>query len=293
MRPETKMKIKVAFNKNALAWYRAKTHRAAEPSLESPVSQLVTAAQMRSATYAEWCDEMKLAPRTHRKNWEFAYVLQALERAGALRPGARGLGFGVGLEPLPAVFAKRGCEAVITDLPPERARGLGWEAAEGPDVAEYNRAGICPPDEFAGRVRWEPVDMNEIPAHLRRGEFDFVWSSCAFEHVGSIAKGKAFVLNALECLKPGGVAVHTTEYNLTSNIFTTDDAPTVIFRRRDIEEILDACRERGWTSTFNPCAGRDPQDSLFDLPPYDGAVHLKLLIGRFVSTSVGLILRRS
>ncbi len=291
--PDVKTLIKKVMNHAALAWYRVKTSSVAEPTLERPVSQLVTVAQMHSETYEAWCREMKLDPRMHRKNWEFAYILQAVRNAGMLRPGSRGLGFGVGLEPLPAVFARHGCEVVVTDLAPERARGLGWAAMADLDVAEMNQAGICAEEDFARRVTWQPVDMNAIPASLRRAQFDFVWSSCSLEHLGSIAQGEAFVLNSLECLKPSGVAVHTTEFNLTSDIFTIDAAPTVLFRKHDVRGLLVACRARGWNSTFNPSAGRDPLDRGFDLPPYDGSVHLKLMIGRYVSTSVGFVLSRS
>jgi 2-polyprenyl-3-methyl-5-hydroxy-6-metoxy-1,4-benzoquinol methylase len=246
---------------------------------------------MRSETYRAWCREMRLEPRMHRKEWEFAYILQVLEGAGVVRPGSRGLGFGVGLEPIPAVLASRGCEVTVTDLAPEEARGLGWAAMSERGLAELNQAGICPADEFVRRVRWRPVDMNAIPAELRRGGFDFVWSSCALEHLGSIAQGQAFVLNSLECLKPAGVAAHTTEFNLSSNVLTASRQPTVLFRRCDVVGALARCRVRGWASTFNPCSGHDQLDRAFDLPPYDGLVHLKLLIGRYVSTSIGMALR--
>ena len=291
--PSMKALVWKVVNRAALAWYRARTSAAAEPALEHPVSQLVTASQMRSEPYLAWCREMRLEPRRHRKTWEFAYVLQVLKEAGVLCAGSRGLGFGVGLEPIPAVLAVRGCDVTVTDLAPEEARGLGWAAMADRGLAELNQTGICPADEFARRVRWQPVDMNAIPAALRRGEFDFVWSSCALEHLGSIALGRAFVLNSLDCLKPSGVAVHTTEFNLSSNVFTAGRQPTVLFRTRDVLKTLDDCRARGWVSTFNPCAGRDRLDRGFDLPPYGGSVHLKLLIGRYVSTSVGFALRRT
>ena len=45
-------------------------------------------------------------PRKHRKQWEFCYILQALCRAGVMRVSARGLGFGVGREPLVAVLQR-------------------------------------------------------------------------------------------------------------------------------------------------------------------------------------------
>ena len=39
------------------------------------------------------------------------------------------------------------------------------------------------------------------------GQFDFVWSACAFEHLGSILNGLEFVVNSVKCLKPGGVVL--------------------------------------------------------------------------------------
>ena len=291
--PAVRIPGETIWHRVALAWYRARTSAAAEPTLEHPVSQLVTASQMRSETYRAWCREMRLEPRMHRKTWEFAYILQVLDIAGVVRPGSRGLGFGVGLEPIPAVLAARGCEVTVTDLPPEEARGLGWAAMSERGPAELNQDGICPADEFARRVRWQPVDMNAIPGELRSGEFDFVWSSCALEHLGSIALGQAFILNSLECLKPTGVAVHTTEFNLSSDVVTADATPIVLFRRRDILKTLESCRARGWASVFNPSSGHDRIDSSFDLPPYAGFVHLKLMLGHYVSTSVGLALRRA
>ena len=54
--------------------------------------------------------------RLHRKIWEFCFIAQALDERGMLARGRRGLGFAVGTEPLPAMFASRGCAIVATDL---------------------------------------------------------------------------------------------------------------------------------------------------------------------------------
>jgi hypothetical protein len=76
----------------------------------------------------------------HRKFWEFAYISQCLEERGMLQPGRRGLGFGVGREPLASVFAKRGCAIVATDLAANAATRLGWaqsnQHASAPGGAE-------------------------------------------------------------------------------------------------------------------------------------------------------------
>jgi hypothetical protein len=45
----------------------------------------------------------------HRKMWEWLFIAEALHEREMLEPGRRGLGFGVGREPLVALFAARGC----------------------------------------------------------------------------------------------------------------------------------------------------------------------------------------
>jgi hypothetical protein len=42
---------------------------------------------------------------SHRKLWEWCYIAQVLWERGLLQPGRPGLGFGVGHEPLAALFA--------------------------------------------------------------------------------------------------------------------------------------------------------------------------------------------
>ena len=69
---------------------------------------------------------LALEPRFHRKYWEFAYIYHHLERLGAFRPGGRGIGFGVGSEPLPAAFAALGAEVVATDALPDIGERSGW-----------------------------------------------------------------------------------------------------------------------------------------------------------------------
>ena len=92
-------------------------------------------------------------------------------------------------------------------------------------------------------MRYRDVDMNAIPADLRG--FDFTWSSCALEHLGTLAAGMDFVVAQMDCLAPGGVAVHTTEYLVSSNDATVEAGGTVFYRRRDIEALADRLRRAG------------------------------------------------
>ena len=132
--------------------------------------------------------------------------------------------------------------------------------------------------------------MNDISDDLR--DFDFVWSSCSLEHLGSLQKGKDFIYNAMECIKPGGIAVHTTEYNISSNISTINNEGTVLYRRRDIKSIVRNLRRRGHTVEVDFTLGSLPNDKFVDVPPYQGDPHLKLQLQKYVITSIGLIIQK-
>ncbi|RYD94276.1 MAG: class I SAM-dependent methyltransferase, partial [Sphingomonadales bacterium] len=252
-----------------------------------------TAAQMSEPVYAEWCHRLGTIPWSHRKQWEFIFIARALEYYGALRDGSRGLGFGVGVEPMPSVFAAAGCHVLATDLPAQDDRALVWNATDqlGTSLRQIHQPQLCPEDIFYERVSYRAVDMNAIPADLV--DFDFTWSSCAYEHLGSIKAGLAFFENSIACLKPGGIAVHTTELNLSSNSDTLDHSSTVIFRRRDFEALAERLVSQGHDVipiTFD--SGQTELDRFIDLPPYSQDSHLRLALLRWVATSFGMIVRK-
>lgn len=262
------------------------------PSLIHPVSQACTQAQMREPTYSYWCERIFETPRFHRKQWEFCYILQALAHYGVMQPGSRGLGFGVGEEPLPALFAAHGVAVVATDLEPVQALERGWVATDQHAHSKemLNNRNICEPAAFNRLVDFRHTDMNDIDPDLR--DFDFCWSSCALEHLGSIAHGLRFILNSIDCLKPGGIAVHTTEFNCYSDVETHDNDSTVLFRRRDFMALADSLRDAGHSVVFNFDLGSQPLDVYIDIPPYSPDNHLKLALAGYVTTSFGIIVRK-
>lgn len=264
-----------------------------EPTLENPISQLCTANQFNENEFRFWTSEMQEPFRRHRKLWEFVYILQSLKKHDLLVPARRGLGFGVGKEPLPAVMAKYGVEVLATDLDTETAATKGWVETNqhAQTLADLNARNICPKDSFERLVRFEFSDMNRISKSFQN--FDFCWSSCAFEHLGSIDAGLAFVENSLNCLKPGGLAVHTTEYNCFSDERTAKIGGTVIFRMRDFLDLGTKLRRNGHEIKFNFNQGLDPIDRHVDAAPYSDDPHLKLSLMRYTTTSIGLIVRKS
>jgi 2-polyprenyl-3-methyl-5-hydroxy-6-metoxy-1,4-benzoquinol methylase len=246
------------------------------------------------ACYQYWCDQIKEPPRYHRKQWEFIYILQALWERGMLAPEMRGLGFGVGREPLTAVMAARGCEVVATDLEAEAQTIADWTetAQHSATLEDLNERGICDSSAFAKQVKFAPVNMNDIPSDLRG--FDFCWSACCFEHLGSIKAGLAFYKNSLETLKPGGFAIHTTEINLSSNEHTLDNDGTVLFRKKDLEELIaDLTAQGHYCEPLFIHHGSQPVDGFIDTPPYRSDPHLRIAQAHYVTTSDGIITRKA
>ncbi len=266
------------------------------------VSQLCRYETLESPAFRSWIHQLGEAPEIHRKRWELAYICQALEERGLIRLGARGLGFAVGAEKLPAFFAVRGCQITATDLAGEDERNEAW-AKTGQwvgNAAALNRDGLCPADVFAERVRYRAVDMNKIPEDLT--DFDFTWSTCSFEHCGSLELGLAFLERQMNCLRPGGLAVHTTEFNLTSNADTVEQGSYVIYRLCDIEAICERLRQSGHkVAPLDLDPGSHELDRYVDMPPYyqsaeepHGRVkHLRLALNGFASTSIGLIIEKA
>lgn len=261
------------------------------PTLKSVVSQLCTASQFESDEYLSWCKRLNKEPQKYRKLWEFVFILSALEQSGVLKSGSSGIGFGTGQEPLPSFFASLEIDVLATDAPPEIAEI--WTASMQCAVsAEMLFDGnIVDRERFDRHVKHALVDMNSIPSDL--SGYDFCWSSCALEHLGSIEKGLNFIENSLDCVKPGGVIVHTTEFNLDSNVDTVDNHGTCLFRKRDIESLLRKLALAGHeVFPLNLCTGDEKVDQYIDVPPFS-LPHLKLLISGFTTTSLGLIVRKS
>lgn len=265
-----------------------------EPSLEDITSQLCSASQFYSPIYSYWCNQIKETPRLHRKQWEFVYILQALKSFGMLDNGKLGLGFGCGKEPLPSLMATLGCQVLATDLDSNNASDKGWVSSSqhAAELSDLLFPKICEKETFDNQVSFKSVDMNHIPRDLNG--FDFTWSACAFEHLGSINKGLDFVINSVKCLKPGGIAVHTTEFNLSSNHRTFESESCVFFRKRDLELLITKLEKMRCTvMPLNLTIGELVEDGFVDLPPYKSEPHIKLAMQGHITTSIGIIIKKN
>jgi hypothetical protein len=265
-----------------------------------------TQADLESDWVAYWCSQLKVPVVFHRKLWELAYVLQALYENGHIRIGACGLGFGCGEEPLPSYLASTHAKITVTDLAPEEVRTRGW-IASNQHTSSLDRAfknELVDRETFSRNVELRYVDMNDIPADLTG--YDFCWSICALEHIGSIKKGLDFIENSLNTLRSGGLAVHTTEFNFSNDNETIDDWPTVLFQRKHFQELSDRLRAKGHeVAQLDFDVGRAPLDRFIDVPPFShdwperlraqwggDERHIKVSVDGFPSTCFGMIVKK-
>lgn len=270
-------------------------------------SKLSTQQDIESEWVLYWCSKLNIEPMYHRKIWELCYVPQAIYDAIDMNQQLHGIGFGCGEEPLPSLFASMGHTITVTDLEPEKVKGLGW-AETGQHTNSLDKAyfpNIVTKELFYNKVGLLYVDMNSIPSDLY-GKYDYCWSVCALEHLGSIQNGLNFIINSLNVLKPGGVAVHTTEFNYTNSGKTIDNWPTVIFNQNHFRWLENELKNRGYTVKefdFNP--GSNVLDRFIDIPPYglgegwiskemfgdiNQGAHMKLSIDGFPCTCIGIII---
>jgi SAM-dependent methyltransferase len=261
-----------------------------------------TQADIESGWVRYWSDQLRMRPLYHRKVWEYCYVPQMLHFHGLLRPGMRGLGFACGEEPLPSYLASKGVSVVATDIPISHESAPLWTETR---QHASSLSGLFQPDlvdkaTFDRNVGFDYLDMNRIPR--RYANFDFCWSVCAIEHLGSIRHAQQFVENSLAVLKPGGVAIHTTEFAYLDGP-TVDHWATVLPQRHHFEQLVErltASGHRVGPVSFD--VGSDPLDRFIDIPPYlhgnfpsthraealNNPAHLKIAIDGIAVTCFGI-----
>jgi 2-polyprenyl-3-methyl-5-hydroxy-6-metoxy-1,4-benzoquinol methylase len=284
----------------------------AGPNVALPVEPVVANLTSRSCRQADiesdwarhWCRALSTIPFYHRKLWEDCFILQALWEAGMMEPGRRAIAFAVGQEPLPAILASRGVAVLATDIDADDRRARDW-IDTGQHIASTDalyRPHLQDRADFDTLVRFQSADMSSLPPALQDASYDMLWSACAMEHLGTIEAGLSFVQTAMGCLKPGGVAVHTTELNLVADGETLTSGSTVLYQLRHFEELARRLGADGHTMLpIDLLHNAQILDQFVDLPPFEeGRVplgflsppHLRLSIAGFPSTSFGIIIRK-
>lgn len=257
-----------------------------QPSFERPDSQLATAAQMYEDSFAPWSAHFRGEPEMDRKVWEYAYILQAITVYAQPGPGKRGLAFGSGKEIIPSILASKGCEIVVTDYVPD-VSDRGWEAR---GLNDLHFPDIIGADQFERLVKFKHQDMNHIEDDLK--DFDFIWSTGSLEHIGGHLNGLEFIENAMKCLKPGGIAVHTTEFTVSSDIRGRDHPDLSFYCRKDIESLATKLIDAGHFIALNFNRGNTLADNHVEVAPYGAGQNLNVHFLSHVITPIGLIIQK-
>jgi len=242
-------------------------------------------------------DELKLPHTLHRKLWELAQIVNIVKKLKLCEPRKKGLAFAIGQERLPSLFAKYGCSIVATDMDENSPLAKDWKKTKqhSNDIMTLHVPEIVEQEKFLELVSHRSLDMNHIIDPDLIGQFDFVWSTCSIEHVGSILLGQRVVLNSLDLLKPGGTAIHTVEFNLSDLENTLENQlPYVLWRKKDVEQLLASVQALGYKIyPISWAAGIQPWDKFVDIWPFgqsDG--HIKLLLGDYVASSFLIVITK-
>jgi hypothetical protein len=199
--------------------------------------------------YEDFCNLICEKKRIHRKQWEFYIIYKKILEHLINFDGKRGLGFAVGQEVLVPLFLKQNALLTVSDLDPNDPHSNAWINSSQHIVngfEKYIESGYITKDLFLNNCKFEFINMNNIPRIFLNNEYDFIWSSCALEHLGSIHKGLNYILNSLKCLKKGGIAVHTTEFNFKSNDKTLETPGCVSYRKQDFDWLINEVQELGY-----------------------------------------------
>ena len=220
--------------------------------------------------------------RLHRKEWEFAQGVYGLRKLRCLSPDAAALGLGAGTEPIVFFLAGRLRRVVATDL----YAGDFSEHEADPRM-------LRDPEAFAPfsyhRDRLEVRRMDATAIDYAPESFDLVFSFSSFEHFGSRREQRACLAAMHRVLRPGGVAVLTTEVILNAWGRHGD-----YFRRA---ELLDALiPDAGFRlagGDFQFATSRATLEGLVRLPhEIDRRPHLVLRRWRTYFTSAALFLEK-
>ncbi len=218
---------------------------------------------MNSEWFARWKAQHSLPDRIHRKDWEVAIVSEILDSNGCLTENRHGVGYGCGSESLATYIASRGPKVLATDL----LQGE-WSHIHGGFSALENE-----------RIQLRCVDMNWLKGEsgkqsVEEGLYDFGWSVCSMDHCGSTWLTKRFLLNQMNCLKVGGLGVHTAEYTISSGL--PRNGSTSWLDWNDMVDVQNLMTQMGHElAPIDWSIGDSVEDHQMDLYPYGGRVHLK------------------
>jgi SAM-dependent methyltransferase len=224
-----------------------------------------------------------MGERKHRKGWEWAQGLHALEKMGLLRGDALALGVGAGTEQIIFYLTNHVGKVYATDI-----YGQGKFAHE----TAFADMGTAP--ERYSRIPFKRdhlVVMTMDGCHLEFPDdtFDFVFSFSSIEHFGGHERARSAMREMARVVKPFGAVIVTTEVVLNGVQHHEYFLP---------EELLDYCVHNSGLQLIEDIDFSISQETLRHAldcrnPKYRTASpHIVLRFGEVCWTSVCLVLEK-
>lgn len=267
-----------------------------------------------SSDYHFFCNNIKYEPIIHRKIWEYFIIAEKIKNYYKNKlKNKKGLGFAVGNEPLVPYFISKKTYITGTDICEKHKNyhiwkstnqniDIGFDKFTDPKSNKY----FLDKNQFDKFFKKEYVDMNKLPKNIGNNDFDFLWSSCALEHLGSIEKSFKFIISSLKYLKKGGIAVHTTEYNYDSDQNTLISEDCILFLRNHFKILGKKLKKYGHKLlTMNFFRENSEINDYVDVYPYytvkdcklckkiaddNERTHINLNISGYNSTSIYFVI---
>lgn len=159
----------------------------------------------------ELCPDWKSNGAVHRKHWEWALGLYGLYKLGCIRPDAQALSVGAGVEWPLFYLANHVKRVVATDLYSDVSHFQGLD----PTVPE-NVARMAP---FPFRQEsLQFLKMDALALDFPDDTFDFAFTFSSIEHFGGHPGAALSMQEIARVLKPGGIAVVSTEVVLDGKV---------------------------------------------------------------------------
>ncbi len=144
-----------------------------------------------------------------RKLWELCWLADTFQELAAGSETV--LGLGVGYEPLIFHFAHLAKQVIATDL---YSHDTAWNTARMAVEAVYEKSPFPYPRD---RVAVRNMDMRRL--EMPSESVDAVWSCSSVEHVLTLGQLSQIFREVHRVLKPGGLALITTEFSLGEPYF--------------------------------------------------------------------------
>ena len=214
---------------------RTSPYHITNPNDQSKLNRLCYVEDWENSEIKEALSELqKLSPEgfIHRKDWEWALGIIAMRRFGKLNEKSTAIGVGSGREAILYYLANKVKHVYATDLYKVR----NWMEAAPSDFPENpKKYAPFPYKEDALTVLRMDGTKLEFPSE----SFDIAFSFSSIEHFGGGEKnnhsGALRSLKEMErVLKPGGLAVITTEY-----IINDKEHPEFFNKRTIYSDLID------------------------------------------------------